>query len=83
MRNAIAKLYLVALQQELNALPAPSNNWYFDWIMGALVPVAGLPRQLSFQPGGRIHVCNCDHIRGSISNSLRRAFALVSAEEAS
>lgn len=33
---AITAGYLSRLQQELCALPAPWNNWYYDWIKGAV-----------------------------------------------
>ncbi|WP_157681699.1 endonuclease/exonuclease/phosphatase family protein [Bradyrhizobium sp. ORS 285] len=36
-QNAIGNLYLQTLQETLNTLPAPLNNWYYDWIKGALL----------------------------------------------
>ncbi len=47
-QNAIANLYLTSLQQELNTLPAPFNNWYFDWIMGALATGLAPPPNYPF-----------------------------------
>jgi hypothetical protein len=41
-QNAIGNGYLATLQQALNALPAPLNNWYFDWIKGGLLRT-GIP----------------------------------------
>jgi hypothetical protein len=36
-QNAIGNLYLQTLQEALNTLPAPFNNWYYDWIKGSLL----------------------------------------------
>lgn len=41
--GAVTRYYLTRLQQALNALPAPCNNWYYDWIKGAIKPGAAAP----------------------------------------
>jgi hypothetical protein len=46
--NAIANYYLQTLQQELNMLPAPFNNWYYDWIKGSLAAGGGHPANYPF-----------------------------------
>jgi len=42
-QGSIANYYLQSLQEILNSLPAPLNNWYYDWIKGALAPGGAHP----------------------------------------
>lgn len=47
-QNAINNYYLQTLQQALNTLPAPFNNWYYEWIKGALATGGGHPGNYPF-----------------------------------
>ncbi len=42
-QNAIGNQYLQLLQRTLQALPAPQNNWYYEWIKGSVASTGVAP----------------------------------------